>query len=117
MYIIICCLSLKLEKIIILLLISGESWAIFDQGVPPESIKEKQTVQSEEGISPWSSDSKEFGNGSPLEWQRGDSESGCDHWSRRRIRKDQEGWWDTSAEPEGDIYNFCTISLNTLLLF
>ncbi|XP_063921494.1 protein disabled isoform X2 [Zophobas morio] len=69
-----------------------------------ESTKEKQTVQSEEGVSPWSSDSKEFGNGSPLEWQRGDSESGGDHWTRRRMRRDQEGWWDTSAEPEMQYY-------------
>ncbi|XP_063921496.1 protein disabled isoform X4 [Zophobas morio] len=83
---------------------AGESWAIFDQGMPLESTKEKQTVQSEEGVSPWSSDSKEFGNGSPLEWQRGDSESGGDHWTRRRMRRDQEGWWDTSAEPEMQYY-------------
>lgn len=78
----------------------GESWAIFDQAtVPSESIQEKQTVQSEEGISPWSSDSKEFGNGSPPDWKNKDSGSGTEQWSKRR--RDQEGWWDTSAEPEG----------------
>ncbi|KAJ8962804.1 hypothetical protein NQ318_001203 [Aromia moschata] len=80
-----------------------ESWAIFDQGgIPSEEIKEKQAVQSEEGISPWSSDSKEFGNGSPPDWKSKDSGSGPEHWSKRR--KDQEGWWDTSAEPEVHYY-------------
>ncbi|XP_008195099.1 protein disabled isoform X2 [Tribolium castaneum] len=84
---------------------AGESWAIFDQGnVPPESVKEKQAVQSEEGVSPWSSDSKEFGNNSPPDWRRGDSESGGDRWTKRRGRRDQEGWWDTSAEPEVQYY-------------
>ncbi|XP_018579344.1 protein disabled isoform X2 [Anoplophora glabripennis] len=82
---------------------TGESWAIFDQAtVPSESIKEKQTVQSEEGISPWSSDSKEFGNGSPPDWRSKDSGSGTEQWSKRR--RDQEGWWDTSAEPEVHYY-------------
>ncbi|XP_044264647.1 protein disabled isoform X2 [Tribolium madens] len=84
---------------------AGESWAIFDQGnVPAESAKEKQGVQSEEGVSPWSSDSKEFGNNSPPDWRPGDSESGGDRWTKRRIRRDQEGWWDTSAEPEVQYY-------------
>ncbi|KAJ8972313.1 hypothetical protein NQ314_000228 [Rhamnusium bicolor] len=82
---------------------TGESWAIFDQGtVPSELIKEKQAVQSEEGISPWSSDSKEFGNGSPPDWRSKDSGSGAEQWSKRR--RDQEGWWDTSAEPEVNYY-------------
>ncbi|XP_049817502.1 protein disabled isoform X2 [Aethina tumida] len=80
---------------------AGESWAIFDQAnIPVEPIKEKQ--QSEEGVSPWSSDSKEFGNGSPSDWKRGDSGSGGDQWSKKR--RDQEGWWDTSAEPEVQYY-------------
>lgn len=65
-------------------------------------MKEKQNIQSEEGVSPWSSDSKEFGNSSPPEWrQRGDSESGGDRWAKRCPKRDQDGWWDTSAEPEG----------------
>ncbi|XP_068894247.1 protein disabled isoform X8 [Tenebrio molitor] len=84
---------------------AGESWAIFDQSnIAAESVKEKQAVQSEEGVSPWSSDSKEFGNGSPPEWRRGDSGSGGDQWTKRRIRREQEGWWDTSAEPEMQYY-------------
>lgn len=80
----------------------AESWAIFDQpNIVQESNKDKQNIQSEEGVSPWSSDSKEFGNGSPPEWRsRGDSGSGGDNWSRRP-KREQEGWWDTSAEPEG----------------
>ncbi|KAJ8972880.1 hypothetical protein NQ317_015785 [Molorchus minor] len=83
---------------------TGESWAIFDRGVgrPLEEVKEKQAVQSEEGVSPWSSDSKEFGNGSPTEWRSKDSGSGTEQWPKRT--KDQEGWWDTSAEPEVNYY-------------
>ncbi|CAH0552143.1 unnamed protein product [Brassicogethes aeneus] len=78
---------------------TGESWAIFDQAnVPSEPSKEKQ--QSEEGVSPWSSDSKEFGNGSPTDWKRGDS--GSEQWPKKR--REQEGWWDTSAEPEAQYY-------------
>ncbi|XP_045476508.1 protein disabled isoform X2 [Harmonia axyridis] len=79
---------------------TGESWAIFDQtNTPQESVREKQAVQSEEGLS-WSSDSKD-GNGSPSDYRKGpDSESGGDRWPRKSVRKDQEGWWDTSAEPE-----------------
>nr|CAI5868869.1 unnamed protein product [Callosobruchus analis] len=68
---------------------TGESWAIFDQPslqttVVPDKEKSspaphadhqlQQTTQSEEGASPWSSDSKEFGDGSPTEW--GGKESG-----------------------------------------
>nr|XP_022904079.1 protein disabled isoform X2 [Onthophagus taurus] len=66
----------------------------------------KQHIQSEEGVSPWSSDSKEFGNGSPPDWRpRVDSESGGEHWHRRRPpRGAQDGWWDTSAEPEAQYY-------------
>lgn len=87
----------------------GESWAIFDQpNSAQESSKEKQNVQSEEGVSPWSSDSKEFGNSSPPDWEpRIDSGSGGGdrRWSRRR-RGDPDGggWWDTSAEPEVQYY-------------
>ncbi|KAJ8910787.1 hypothetical protein NQ315_015128 [Exocentrus adspersus] len=82
---------------------TGQSWAIFDQPtVPLELAKEKQAVQSEEGISPWSSDSKEFGNGSPPDWRSKDSGSSAEQWSKRR--RDQEGWWDTSAEPEVNYY-------------
>ncbi|XP_044747407.1 protein disabled isoform X2 [Coccinella septempunctata] len=78
---------------------TGESWAIFDQtNAPQVSVREKQAVQSEEGLS-WSSDSKD-GNGSPSDYRKGDSESGGDRWSRKPGKKDQEGWWDTSAEPE-----------------
>lgn len=85
-------------------LILAESWAIFDQpNIAQEAAKDKQNIQSEEGVSPWSSDSKEFGNGSPPEWRpRGDS--GSDHWARRP-KRDQEGWWDTSAEPEGTCFS------------
>lgn len=99
------------EKIITIVTI-GESWAIFDQSnIAAESVKEKQAVQSEEGVSPWSSDSKEFGNGSPPEWRRGDSGSGGDQWTKRRIRREQEGWWDTSAEPESNGL-FSNLNLN-----
>ncbi|KAK9759072.1 Phosphotyrosine interaction domain (PTB/PID) [Popillia japonica] len=88
---------------------TGESWAIFDQlNSVQESSKEKQNVQSEEGVSPWSSDSKEFGNdGSPPDWEpRINSGSGGERrWNRRR-RGDPDGggWWDTSAEPEVQYY-------------
>ncbi|KAK5648976.1 hypothetical protein RI129_003868 [Pyrocoelia pectoralis] len=76
---------------------TGESWAIFDQ--PNLSQQVSRDKQSEEGVSPWSSDSKEFGNGSPPEWrQRTDSGSGADRWPPHR--REQEGWWDTSAEPK-----------------
>lgn len=83
----------------------GESWAIFDQlNSTQESSKDKQNAQSEEGVSPWSSDSKEFANdGSPPEWEPPiDSGSGGDRRCRRRRRGnlDGGGWWDTSAEPE-----------------
>lgn len=61
-----------------------------------DSAKEKQPLQSEEGVSPWSSDSKEFGNGSPSEIRSKDS-SGPELRSKKG--KDQDGWWDTSAEP------------------
>ncbi|KAG5897297.1 hypothetical protein JTB14_011462 [Gonioctena quinquepunctata] len=78
---------------------AGESWAIFDQGnIPMEAITEKQAVQSEEGVSPWSSDSKEFANGSPPGWRSKDSCSGTEQYPKKR--RDQEGWWDTSADPE-----------------
>ncbi|KAK9880484.1 hypothetical protein WA026_011729 [Henosepilachna vigintioctopunctata] len=80
--------------------ITGESWAIFDHGnMQQESPREKQATQSEEGLSPWSSDSKD-GNGSPSDYRRGDSESGADNWTRRIGHRNQDGWWDTSAEPE-----------------
>ncbi|KAF2900571.1 hypothetical protein ILUMI_05613 [Ignelater luminosus] len=76
---------------------TGESWAIFDQ--PNLSQHPNRDKHSEEGVSPWSSDSKEFGNGSPPEWvQRPDSGS----WTRHR--REQDGWWDTSAEPEAQYY-------------
>ncbi|XP_031327904.1 protein disabled isoform X5 [Photinus pyralis] len=75
----------------------GESWAIFDQ--PNLSQQVSRDKHSEEGVSPWSSDSKEFGNGSPPEWRhRTDSGSGAERWACHR--REQEGWWDTSAEPE-----------------
>ncbi|CAH1954612.1 unnamed protein product [Acanthoscelides obtectus] len=99
---------------------TGESWAIFDQPALPTTIlpdKDKQsltsqthqlqqTTQSEEGASPWSSDSKEFGDGSPTEWGEKESGGSEGRWSvegrrgKSRGRGDQEGWWDTSAEPE-----------------
>lgn len=82
---------------------TAESWAIFDQTQEENNNNNKpHTVQSEEGVSPWSSDSKEFGNVSPPPRQerRGRQESGrC----RRRMRE-QETWWDTSAEPEASYY-------------
>lgn len=56
-------------------------------------------MQSEEGVSPWSSDSKEFGTGSPPDWRSKDSGSGTEPLPRKR--RDQDGWWDTAAEPEG----------------
>ncbi|KAL3287233.1 hypothetical protein HHI36_001710 [Cryptolaemus montrouzieri] len=78
---------------------TGESWAIFDQSNQlQETIKDKQTLPSEEGLSPWSSDSKD-GNGSPSDYRRGDSESGGDHWPRKSGRP-QKGWWDISTELE-----------------
>ncbi|XP_065166906.1 protein disabled isoform X3 [Atheta coriaria] len=91
-----------------------ESWACFNQpNLIGEDVKESK-VQSEEGVSPWSSDSKEFGNGSPTDWRaRRDSGSG-DRWSSgggggvgsgARLGRSQEGWWDTSAEPETPYYN------------
>ncbi|XP_072389081.1 protein disabled isoform X3 [Diabrotica undecimpunctata] len=82
---------------------TGESWAIFDQETAHlESVKEKQAVQSEEGVSPWSSDSKEFGGGSPPGWRSKDSGSGTEPFPRKR--RDQDGWWDTAAEPEAHYY-------------
>lgn len=83
----------------------GESWAIFDKpNINREEQKSKHVIQNEEGaVSPWSSDSKEFVNGSPPEWrQRVDSSSGGDHCIRRRKSREQDDWWDTSAEPEGN---------------
>nr|CAH7729167.1 unnamed protein product [Callosobruchus chinensis] len=102
---------------------TGESWAIFDQPslpstvvpekekpspVPPADHQLQQTIQSEEGASPWSSDSKEFGDGSPTEWGGKESGGSEERWgvegrsrgSRRNRGGEQEGWWDTSAEPE-----------------
>lgn len=86
---------------------AAESWAIFDTPNIRQEVKEKQ-VQSEEGVSPWSSDSKEFGNGSPLDWQqRRDSESEGD-WGRKR--RDRDGtWWDTQAEMEGKLFILLTL--------
>lgn len=82
---------------------TGESWAIFDQETAHlESVKEKQPVQSEEGVSPWSSDSKEFGTGSPPDWRSKDSGSGTEPLPRKR--RDQDGWWDTAAEPEAHYF-------------
>lgn len=75
-----------------------ESWAIFD--TPRRDAKDKQ-AQSEEGVSPWSSDSKEFGNGSPSEWQqRRDSGSEGD-WHRRRRNRDGT-WWENQADLKGN---------------
>lgn len=68
-----------------------------------DSAKEKQPLQSEEGVSPWSSDSKEFGNGSPSGMRSKDS-SGPD--LRPKKSKEQDGWWDTSAEPGKEIEFF-----------
>lgn len=77
---------------------SGESWAVFDQNTGSmDSAKEKQPLQSEEGVSPWSSDSKEFGNGSPSEMRSKDS-SGPD-LRPKKGKKGQDGWWQTSADP------------------
>lgn len=89
--------------------VAAESWAIFDQPhMSNDETKIKQGVQSEEAMSPWSSDSKEFGNGSPVEGrQRVDSSSGGDQWVKIRNKRDQDGWWDTSAEPEGMSANSC----------
>ncbi|CAH1163912.1 unnamed protein product [Phaedon cochleariae] len=79
--------------------VTGESWAIFDQASAPiDPATEKQAVQSEEGVSPWSSDSKEFGEGSPPGWRSRDSGSGNERYLEKR--RDKDGWWDTSAEPE-----------------
>lgn len=82
--------------------VAAESWAIFDQpNLSNDENKPKQSVQSEEALSPWSSDSKEFGNGSPVEGrQRMDSSSGGDQWVKIRGKREQDGWWDASAEPE-----------------
>ncbi|KAH1001073.1 hypothetical protein HUJ04_013332 [Dendroctonus ponderosae] len=77
-----------------------ESWAIFDQpSVPSESKEIQGAAQSEEGVSPWSSDSKEFGNRSPTEWKKEPKSV-----ERRKKNRDQEGWWDTSADPEAPYY-------------
>lgn len=95
---------------------AGESWAIFDTANIRQEVKEKQ-VQSEEGVSPWSSDSKEFGNGSPLDWQqRRDSESEGD-WGRKRRERDGT-WWDAQAEMDGEFVNiiFFTVGILYLLL-
>ncbi|XP_056645938.1 protein disabled isoform X2 [Diorhabda sublineata] len=82
---------------------TAESWAIFDQESNQlESVKEKQAVQSEEGVSPWSSDSKEFGEASPPGWINKDSGSGTEQFPRKR--RDQDGWWDTAAESEARYY-------------
>ncbi|CAG9863532.1 unnamed protein product [Phyllotreta striolata] len=83
--------------------VTGESWAIFDRdAVRADASKDKRPVQSEEGASPWSSDSKEFGAGSPPEWRSKDSGSGTDPLPRTR-RRDRDGWWDANdaAEPDG----------------
>lgn len=90
---------------------AGESWAIFDApNIRPEA---KEKVQSEEGVSPWSSDSKEFGNGSPLDWQqRRDSESEGD-WGRK---KKDGAWWEAQGEIEGNgsyfRFRLCEIGSN-----
>lgn len=86
-------------------LIPGESWAIFDQpNLNQEENNNKPTVQSEEGVSPWSSDSKEFGAGSPPDWlHRANSNTSGEQCHRRRGKKESESWWDTSAEPEGTL--------------
>lgn len=47
--------------------------------------------QSEEGVSPWSSDSKEFGNGSPPEWT-----TVRQGWGRPK--QEQEEWWDAAED-------------------
>lgn len=74
-----------------------ESWAIFD--TPRRDAKEKQ-AQSEEGVSPWSSDSKEFGNGSPSEWHQQRRDSG--DWNRRRRNRDGT-WWENQTDVKGVI--------------
>lgn len=79
---------------------TGESWAIFDQSSSRLESKENLgAAQSEEGISPWSSDSKEFGNKSPTNWKK--EPKGGKRWKKNR---DVENWWDTSADPEGSYY-------------
>lgn len=57
----------------------GESWAIFDQANLQEEENNNKpiAIQSEEGVSPWSSDSKEFGNASPPGWRHRQDSSSC----------------------------------------
>ncbi|XP_025830204.1 protein disabled [Agrilus planipennis] len=76
---------------------SDKDWTVFDQTKP--QVVEKLSLQSEEGVSPWSSDSKEFGNASPPEWKEAVN-SGGGRWIKQASLKDQEKWWDNSAEPE-----------------
>ncbi|KAF7277837.1 hypothetical protein GWI33_009095 [Rhynchophorus ferrugineus] len=79
---------------------TGESWAIFDQSSANIESKENLgAIQSEEGISPWSSDSKEFGNKSPTDWKK--EPKGGKRWKKNR---EMEDWWDTSVDPEGPYY-------------
>ncbi|CAG9764503.1 unnamed protein product [Ceutorhynchus assimilis] len=78
---------------------AGESWAIFDQPNITSEVKENLgAAQSEEGVSPWSSDSKEFGNRSPTTWKK--EKSG----ERRKKHREQEERWDTTADPEGQYH-------------
>ncbi|XP_050312433.1 uncharacterized protein LOC126747689 isoform X2 [Anthonomus grandis grandis] len=83
---------------------TGESWAIFDQpSVPSEAKDNLMTAQSEEGVSPWSSDSKEFGNRSPIDWKT--EQKPTERRKKQTNRAlNQEDWWDTSADPEGSYY-------------
>lgn len=84
--------------------VASESWAIFDTPptIPKQSPKEKPT---EGGISPWSSDSKEFTNISPTtEWRNrkdsGGSGSERHSWSKGRSQGGgkEPGWWDTGPK-------------------
>lgn len=77
---------LKLSGCLILFLLV-ENWAVFAEG----PVKDKQ---SEEGVSPWSSDSKEFGNGSPPEWTM--RRNSGDRWGR--VKQEQEEWWDAAED-------------------
>lgn len=66
-------------RLVLFFVCLGESWAIFDQAniQQEENNNKPTTTQSEEGVSPWSSDSKEFGNGSPPGWRHRQDSSSC----------------------------------------
>ncbi|XP_044738255.1 protein disabled isoform X2 [Chrysoperla carnea] len=87
---------------------TAESWAIFDTPKIQKPMPKEKHNQSEEGISPWSSDSKEFTNTSPtVDWRnRKDSGgSGSDkQWPKQPRNKpdaDNRGWWDSELKLRG----------------